>query len=80
MDTRLAMSQHCALVAKKANGLLGRMKKNVVSRSKEVILLLYFALVKLHLDYKGDYIKENNQLFRRVVSDRTKEHGFKLKK
>ena len=37
MDNRLAMSQQCALVAKKANGILGYIKMSVASRSKEQV-------------------------------------------
>jgi len=38
VDNRLAMSWKCALFAKKANGILGNIKKSVVSRLREVIL------------------------------------------
>jgi len=37
---RLAMSQQCTFVAQKANGILGCIKKNVVSRLRKVILPL----------------------------------------
>ena len=40
VDNKLTMSQQGALVAKKANGVLGCIQKSVASRSRETILPL----------------------------------------
>ena len=51
VDTKLTMSQQCALPAKKVKAILSCFRRSATSTLREGILPLYSALVRPHLEY-----------------------------
>ena len=75
-DTNLKFDQHISNIVKKANQMLGIIKRTFTFRNKHIFLKLYKALVRSHLEYGNviwnPYLKRQSTLLEGVQRRATK--------
>jgi len=75
----MKVSRQCGQAAKKANMVLGMISRAFVSRSKTIMVKLYKALVRPHLDYCVQawrpYLKKDIEILERVQRRMTRMIG-----
>jgi len=78
VDTRLAISQQCALVAEKPNGILWYIKQSMASRLRVILFLLHSALMRPHLEHHDQFwaqFKKDRKLLERAQQRAIKMMG-----
>ena len=59
----MKVSEQCGIAASKGNQILGLVKRNITYKGTKVILPLYKAIVRPHLEY---YIQASRPYHRRI--------------
>ena len=76
MDKELKFHKQTSIAVKKANQILGLIKKPMATKNENTIPLLYMTLVRPHLEYanaiRGPFYKQDQQLAERVQRRATK--------
>ena len=83
MDSSGKSTEQCIMAVKKANAVLGMIKRNINFKSKDVIVKLYKALVRPKLEYCIQawcpYLKKDIDILERVQKRATKMlEGYKI--
>ena len=76
IDQDLKFHQQTAASVKKANQILGLIKKTISIKNEETLPLLYMSLVRPHLEYAnvvwGPFYKTDQQMIEKVQKRATK--------
>ena len=82
INDKFKVDKHCAMVAKKANQVLGLIHRTITCKNKKIITQLYKSLVRPHLDYCSPvwrpYLQKDINLIEKVQKRATRMvEGFR---
>ena len=75
MNDNMKVSEQCRIAASNGNQVLGLIRRNITCKEKSLILPLYKAIVRRHLEY---CIQAWNQYLRKDIDMLEKYRGEKL--
>ncbi len=58
MNANMKVSEQCRILASKGNHVLGMIRRNIAYKDKRLIIPLYKAIVRPHLEYWNPYLKK----------------------
>ena len=76
MDANMKVSEHCRIAASKANQVLGMIRRNITYKDKSLIVPLYKAIVRPHLEYCiqawSPYLRKDMEMLEKIQRRATK--------
>ena len=75
MNANMKVSEQCRIAASKGNQVLGMIRRNITYKEKSLIIALYKAIVRPHLEY---CIQTRNPHLRKDVDMLKKYRGEQL--
>ena len=76
MDANMKVSEQCRIAASKANQVLGMIRRNITYKDKSLIVPLYKAIVRPHLEYCiqawSPYLRKDIDMLEKIQRRATK--------
>ena len=76
MNANMKVSEQCRVAASKGNQVLGMIRRNITYKEKSLIIHLYTAIVRLHLEYYiqawSPYIRKDIDMLEQIQRRATK--------
>ena len=76
MNANMKVSEQCRIAASKGNQVLGMIRRNITYKEKSLIIPLYKAIVRSHLEYCiqawSPYLRKDIDMLKKIQRSATK--------